>query len=279
MNLPSCLWSETGRTLYATLMKVVDGTIWNGSSFESFLVANYVTYILSASESPSGSYRYVATWPSAANVAGDYIVRYFRRTGAAAAIGVDPCVYEQWVGFDGAALVPAANGRYIDEAITALATHGDSAWATATGFSTFSAATDSVIVGSYSTSMSPGEQVGSLLPTHFAALAIDSDGVVNANVMSYASVLQQYAPVIDSAGGVALASTGLDAIPVTAPTGVATTFREMVVQTWRRLFCPADKTATSLRTLSNDGQSVLTTQVISASGANESQGMAQGPQS
>lgn len=64
--------------------------------------------------------------------------------------------------------------------------------------------------------------------------------------------------------GVKLAATGLDAIDVTAPTGVASTFREMIVQLWRRFFKKADKTYSSatagnLKTYADNGTSVLTT--------------------
>lgn len=105
MNLPSCLWTETGRTLYSTIMKVSDGTIWNGSTFESFTVANYANYVIAATETPSASYRYVSTWPVGITAVGDYIVRYFRRVTGTATVGVDACVYEQWVGFDGSMIV------------------------------------------------------------------------------------------------------------------------------------------------------------------------------
>jgi hypothetical protein len=74
--------------------------------------------------------------------------------------------------------------------------------------------------------------------------------------------------------GYALAATGLDAIPVTAPTGVASTFREMVVQLWRRRFKKVDKTSTSIRTYADNGTTVLTTQTISDTGGVATQGAA-----
>ncbi|MCP4571435.1 MAG: hypothetical protein GY838_03715 [bacterium] len=62
--------------------------------------------------------------------------------------------------------------------------------------------------------------------------------------------------------GVDLTATGLDAIATTEPSGVAGTFREMVVQTWRRFFKATTATATELKTYKDD-DSVATTQVVS----------------
>jgi hypothetical protein len=77
--------------------------------------------------------------------------------------------------------------------------------------------------------------------------------------------------------GYALASTGLDAIAVTAPSGVATTFPGMVVQLWRRFFKRAvkDATAATITTFADNGTTVVTTQAITDDGAgNEVQGAA-----
>lgn len=64
----------------------------------------------------------------------------------------------------------------------------------------------------------------------------------------------------DSKSGYALSSTGLDAVSVTAPSGPATTFREMVVQLWKRFFGKVvyDKTEETITTY--DGDTVVTTQ-------------------
>lgn len=74
--------------------------------------------------------------------------------------------------------------------------------------------------------------------------------------------------------GYKLASDGLDSISTTAPAGVASNFREMMIQTWRRFFRKATRTSTQIKTYADDGTTVLTTQTISASGTNESQGAA-----
>ena len=74
--------------------------------------------------------------------------------------------------------------------------------------------------------------------------------------------------------GFKLASDGLDSIAVTAPTGVASTFPGMVVQTWRRFFAKATKTSTQIKTYANDGTTVVTTQTVSDDGSVQTQGAA-----
>lgn len=71
-----------------------------------------------------------------------------------------------------------------------------------------------------------------------------------------------------------LASNGLDSISITAPTGVASNFREMMVQVWRRFFKKATKSSSAIETFADDGTTVLTTQAISVSGSDETQGAA-----
>lgn len=67
----------------------------------------------------------------------------------------------------------------------------------------------------------------------------------------------------------ALSATGLDAVPTTAPAGVAGTFREMVVQTWRRWFKKSTLTATQLKTWNDAGTVALTTQNVSDNGTTQ----------
>jgi hypothetical protein len=74
--------------------------------------------------------------------------------------------------------------------------------------------------------------------------------------------------------GYKLASDGLDAISTTAPVGVATNFREMVVQTWRRFFKGAQMTATSVKTYDDTNLVVVTTQTLSDDGTTQVQGPA-----
>jgi hypothetical protein len=62
--------------------------------------------------------------------------------------------------------------------------------------------------------------------------------------------------------GVSLAAGGLDAIPVTDPAGVATTFPQMLVQVWRRFFKRHTMTATELKTYADDDETANTTQAL-----------------
>lgn len=74
--------------------------------------------------------------------------------------------------------------------------------------------------------------------------------------------------------GYSLASDGLDAITVTAPSGVAATFPAMLVQLWRRFFRKSTLTATQLKTYADDGSTVVTTQTVSDDGTTQTQGTA-----
>lgn len=67
--------------------------------------------------------------------------------------------------------------------------------------------------------------------------------------------------------GYSLSSAGLDNIPVTATTGPATTFAQMVVQLWRRSEKKAIRSTTQIKTYADDGTTVLTTQAITDDGA------------
>lgn len=98
---------------------------------------------------------------------------------------------------------------------------------------------------------------GSITAAKIAASALDGKGDWNTDKAGYK-----------------LASDGLDSISTTAPAGVASTFREMVVQTWRRFFAKATKTDTQIKTYADNGTTVLTTQTISDSGGTETQGKA-----
>jgi len=71
---------------------------------------------------------------------------------------------------------------------------------------------------------------------------------------------------------VALSATGLDAIPVTEPAGAASTFREMIVQVWRRFFKKATMTSSEIKTYADDGTTVVTTQTVSDDGTTQNQG-------
>lgn len=76
--------------------------------------------------------------------------------------------------------------------------------------------------------------------------------------------------------GYALAATGLDSIPMTAPSGPATTFREALVQTWRRWFKRSvlNTDDGEIITYADNGTTVITTQVVSDDGTEQVVGAA-----
>lgn len=71
-----------------------------------------------------------------------------------------------------------------------------------------------------------------------------------------------------------LDATGLDSIPITAPTGPAATFPQMIVQTWRRWFKKVTLTSTQLKTYADDGTTVESTQSVTNDGTTQTQGTA-----
>jgi hypothetical protein len=74
--------------------------------------------------------------------------------------------------------------------------------------------------------------------------------------------------------GFALSSDGLDSVSMTAPTGLASNYREAMVQLWRRFFKRTTKTATTITTFADNGSTVITTQTISDSAGTQVQGPA-----
>lgn len=82
---------------------------------------------------------------------------------------------------------------------------------------------------------------------------------------------------VNDKAGYSLGATGLDAIPTTAPTGVAANFREMMVQVWRRIFAKSvkDVGTHTITTFADNGMTVITTQPFTDDGAgNETLGAA-----
>jgi hypothetical protein len=77
---------------------------------------------------------------------------------------------------------------------------------------------------------------------------------------------------VGTVNAVLLAATGLDSVSTTAPAGVASNFREMLVQVWRRQFKKSTLTASELKTYADNGTSILTTQVVSDDGTTQTLG-------
>ncbi len=71
-----------------------------------------------------------------------------------------------------------------------------------------------------------------------------------------------------------LASDGLDSISTTEPAGLASNFREILIQLYRRFFGKSTLTSTTLTTYKEDGTTAATTQSVSVSGGTETQGEA-----
>ena len=82
----------------------------------------------------------------------------------------------------------------------------------------------------------------------------------------------QAARTVTDKTGYSLAATGLDSITATEPTGVATTFPQMLVQLWRRFFGKTTMTATQIKTYKEDGTTVVSTQTISDDNTTQTQG-------
>jgi hypothetical protein len=91
------------------------------------------------------------------------------------------------------------------------------------------------------------------------ALINDGNGIIGGG--------QENPPVI-------LSSDGLDGISTTEPSGLASNFREQMVQLYRRFFGKTELTNTTIKTYKEDGTTVSTTQVISETSLLQVQGEA-----
>ena len=71
-----------------------------------------------------------------------------------------------------------------------------------------------------------------------------------------------------------LSSDGLDSISTAEPTGLASNFREQMVQLWRRFFGKTTLSSTQILNYQADGTTVATSQTISETSALQTQGEA-----
>jgi hypothetical protein len=76
----------------------------------------------------------------------------------------------------------------------------------------------------------------------------------------------------DTAGRVILQPAGLDAVATTPPTGVAGTFREMLVALWRRFHKRVTRSTTTIQTYADDNTTVMTTQTYTSTGSTDDVG-------
>jgi len=163
--------------------------------------------------------------------------------------------------------------------------HGSGNYATATALATAQSsintlATTSQLASSSATLLAAIPSISTLATT--SQLAASSAALltqVNLAIATSAAILDDTGTsgvVVAAASktGYGLASDGLDSISTTAPSGVATNFRQMVVQTWRRLFKKTTLTSTQLKTYADDGSTVVTTQAVTNTGGTETVGNA-----
>jgi len=75
-------------------------------------------------------------------------------------------------------------------------------------------------------------------------------------------------------GDLKLAATGLNNISAADPAGVASTWAQMLVQVWRRMFAKTTLTSSELKTYADNGTTVRTTQTVSESAGTQTQGAA-----
>lgn len=71
-----------------------------------------------------------------------------------------------------------------------------------------------------------------------------------------------------------LSSDGLDSVSITEPAGLASNFREMIIQLWRRLFGKTTMSKTQILHYKADGVTTATTQAISETSSLTTQGEA-----
>lgn len=219
--------------LVDTLTTYTNNTPQTGDVYSVLLAGLYLSQVDSSPAPTSTSFKLVA---GASSENDFYADRTVRITSGAASTLARVCT-----SYDGATKVLT-----FDEAWTVVPTVGASVQ----------------IVSDHVHAVS---QIQSGLATEVSALAIKAKtDLIPASPASTTN--------ITAATGCVLSSVGLDQIPTTAPSGVASTFREMLVQTWRRFFKKAIKTSADIKTYADNETTVITTQAISESASTETQG-------
>jgi len=255
--------SATGATLYATIRSAA-GQYWNGSAFEDMQVANWGDYDIPLSESPAGGYRYVGTFPGDIGE-GQYELDVYLQAGGSAAID-DVLLASAAFAWDGSAEASIYTADKAAAAAQAAAESADEKLPadTTTKLGRLDAA---ISTRSSHTAADAGtDAAGKVLTTPANTLATDASGRVtvgsNADKTDYK-----------------LASDGLDGVSTAEPSGVASNFREIIVQLWRRFFGKAVLTQSgdgsgTLKTYAEDGTTEVTSQALSDNGTTQTQGEA-----
>lgn len=100
----------TAKTVYFLLRNAV-GQVWNGTTFESYLTANYATYPIGATEQGTASFYYAGNFPSVA--AGTYYAVAKERIGGSPAES-DPSIGHGTVNWAGSVVtVPLTSGQSV----------------------------------------------------------------------------------------------------------------------------------------------------------------------
>lgn len=89
------------------------------------------------------------------------------------------------------------------------------------------------------------------------------------------NIADQTAIAIYRAPQVSIAADGLNNIPVTEPSGRATTFREMVIQLYHRFYNKVDATSSKIRVYKDDGSTVNIEQDVTYDGSIKTIGAAE----
>lgn len=90
---------ESGLTSYSLIRKSSDGTIWNGSAFVSFNVANWATYVVAMTEQTSSGW-YAGTFPAGITDDDFYHITTHYKVGGSPAAG-DTVIGQDSYKFDG----------------------------------------------------------------------------------------------------------------------------------------------------------------------------------
>ena len=145
------------------------------------------------------------------------------------------------------------------------------------GLSTFDASADEVTTDSASRTASKADVSALALEASVQALpsaAANADAVWDEAIADHTTATTFGGKNQTDAGASVLASTGLDNISATEPTGLATTFREKICQLWARWFQKGEQTATDFKLYQSDESTVAATQALSDDGTTQTQGKA-----
>ena len=228
---------ETGNNLYAIRFDGAHHFVTDGSSSEEWGsdAHDADTYDVTITEAGTGGGCFVGHFDASSEIsAGDYPVNIYRRAGANPD-DADKRIGTAEMNWDGSAEITRS---VIDTVVDAILNDTD-------------------------------ELQADDIPGKISALQdFDPDNDTVARV-----TLTDTATALTGKTGFKLASDGLDSVSTTEPSGVASNFREMLVQVWRRFFKRVTMTDTALLNFKDDN-SQATTQTMSDDGTTQEVGKA-----